>query len=288
MVDGLLNKKVAFIIQARMQSTRLPGKILMPLPLGSNVPLLGRIVETLKISKTNHTIIVATSINGENNLLETFCKESNVACFRGSEDDVLSRFIDIVKNTDCDLIVRLTADNPFIDAEILDFAIAEHLKSEADYSSTKGLPLGMNLEIISKSALLSLVSKVLSTQDKEHVTLFLRKSGLYKLNIIEGFLKESYGSLRLTVDYPSDYLVASAIFDIHSKTGIRVGLELVDYCIKNFPWIFESNQHNLQKYDCNTLVEEIEVVRPILKQLELNRIFKMLELEAKKNRDESI
>jgi spore coat polysaccharide biosynthesis protein SpsF len=118
MVDGLLNKKVAFIIQARMQSTRLPGKILMPLPVGSNVPLLGRIVETLKISNTNHSIIVATSTNPENNLLETFCKENNVACFRGSEDDVLSRFIDIVKNTDYDLIVRLTADNPFVDAKV--------------------------------------------------------------------------------------------------------------------------------------------------------------------------
>lgn len=280
MVDGLLNKKVAFIIQARMQSTRLPGKILMPLPMGSNVPLLGRIVETLKISNTNHSIIVATSTNPENNLLETFCIENNINCFRGYEEDVLSRFTEIIKTNDYDVIVRLTADNPFVDAEILDFAIGEHLKSEADYSSTKGLPLGMNLEIISKSALLSLVSKELSAQDKEHVTLFLRKSGLYKLNIIEGFLKKSYESLRLTVDYPSDYLVASAIFDIHSKTGIRVGLELVDHCIKNYPWIFESNQHNLQKYDCKTLVEEIEVIKPILKQLELEKLFKLLELES--------
>ena len=288
MVDGLLNKKVAFIIQARMQSTRLPGKILMPLPWGGSVPLLARIIQTLKTSNTNHNIIVATSTNQENNLLETFCKENDVNCFRGSEEDVLSRFTEIIKTNDYDVIVRLTADNPFIDAEILDFAISEHLKSEADYSSTAGLPLGMNLEIISKVALLTLHSLVLSVDDKEHVTLFLKKSGLYKLNIIEGFLMKSYESLRLTVDYPSDYLVASAIFDVHLKTGIRVGLELVDYCIKNYPWIFESNQNNLQKYNCNTLVEEIEVIVPILKQLELKKVLKVLEFESKKNIDESI
>lgn len=282
MADGLLNKKVAFIIQARMQSTRLPGKILMPLPLGTDIPLLGRITETLRLCKTNNSIIVATSVNPENDLVETFCKDHNIVCFRGSEDDVLSRFITILKDADCDVVVRLTADNPFIDVDILDMVLEKHCGSGADYTATKGLPLGMNLEIISVSALLSLASKELSDQDKEHVTLFLKTSGLYKLNSIESFEKESYKSLRLTVDYPSDYLVASALFDIHLKTGITVGQKLVDYCIEHYPWIFESNQNNFQKGNYPSLAEEIENVKPILEQLEFKKVLTLLASQLRK------
>lgn len=282
MADGLLNKRVAFIIQARMQSTRLPGKILMPLPFGNGIPLLGRITETLKLSKTNNSIIVATSITQENDLVETFCKEHNVVCFRGSEDDVLSRFITILKDADYDVVVRLTADNPFIDVDILDMVLEKHCDSGVDYTATKGLPLGMNLEIISVSALLSLASKELSDQDKEHVTLFLKTSELYKLNNIESFAKESYKSLRLTVDYPSDYLVASALFDIHSQTGIPVGLKLVEYCMEHHPWIFESNQNNFQKGNYASLAEEIENVKPILEQLEFEKVLTLLASQSLK------
>lgn len=282
MADGLLNKKVAFIIQARMQSTRLPGKILMPLPFNSKIPLLGRIVQTLKTSKTNHFIILATSLNPENDLLEEFCKEYEIDCFRGDEENVLSRFTTILQNIDCDIVVRLTADNPFVDAEILDKALEEHLASGVDYTSTKGLPLGMNLEIISVSALLSLESKELSNQDKEHVTLFLRTSGLYKLNSIESFAKESYKSLRLTVDYPSDYLVASVLFDIHLQTGIPVGIQLIEHSIKNHPWIFESNQNNFQKGNYTSLADEIENVKPILEQLEFEKVLTLLASQLRK------
>lgn len=266
-----------------MQSTRLPGKILMPLPFGNGIPLLGRITETLKLSKTDHSIIVATSINPENDLVEIFCKEHEITCFRGSEDDVLSRFIAILKDGDYDIVVRLTADNPFVDVDVLDMALGKHCDSGADYTSTKGLPLGMNLEIISVSALLSLASKKLSNQDKEHVTLFLRTSGLYKLNSIESFAKESYKSLRLTVDYPSDYLVASALFDIHLKTGIPVGLKLVEHCVGQYSWIFESNQNNFQKGNYASLAEEIENVKPILEQLEFEKVLTLLASQSLKH-----
>ncbi|UPT70015.1 MAG: hypothetical protein M0D53_12865 [Flavobacterium sp. JAD_PAG50586_2] len=276
MADGLLNKKIAFIIQARMQSTRLPGKIFMPLPFNSDVPLLGRIVNVLKTSKTNHTIIVATSSNPENDLLEVFCKEYEIACFRGSEDDVLSRFTTLLYNSDFDVVVRLTADNPFVDAELLDKALEEHLVSEADYSFTKGLPLGMNLEIISASAIQSLASKELNDQEKEHVTLYIRNSGLYSVNCIESFAKESYKSLRLTVDYPSDYLVASALLDLHLKTGIAIGSKLVDYCLEHHPWIFEANRNNFQKGNYTSLADEIQNVKPILEQLEFEKVLTLL------------
>lgn len=280
MADGLLNKKVAFIIQARMQSTRLPGKILMPLPLGSSVPLLGRIVQTLKTSKVNHSIFIATSLNPENDLIESFCKEYKVDCFRGSEDNVLSRFTTILGTLDCDTVVRLTGDNPFVAVEILDVVLEKHWESGADYTATKGLPLGMNFEIISASALQSLVTKNLTDQDREHVTLFIKNSGLYNLNTIKPSEKEFYQSLRLTVDYPSDYLFASALFDVHLKNKIPIGLDLIDYCVDNYPWIFEVNQNNFQKGNYASLAEEIASVKPILEQLEFKKVLSLLDSQS--------
>lgn len=281
MADGLQNKKIAFIVQARMQSTRLPGKILMPLPFNSNVPVLGRIVQTLKTSKTKHTILVATSVNPENDLVETFCKEYGIDCFRGAEDDVLSRFTTLLQTGDFDIVVRLTGDNPFIDAEQLDEVLEQHLASGADYSFTKGLPLGMNFEIVSASVIESLASKKLNDQDREHVTLYIRNSGLYNLNCIESFAKESYKSIRLTVDYPSDYLVASALFEVHLATGIAVGIKLVEYCIVNHPWIFEANKNNFQKGNYSSLAEEIENVKPILEELEFEKVLILLASQAR-------
>jgi spore coat polysaccharide biosynthesis protein SpsF len=247
MVDGLLNNKIAFIIQARMQSSRLPGKILMPLPFGGKISLLGHIVESVKKSKSNYSITVATSVNAENDVLVPFCESQDIACFRGAEEDVLSRFNSILEGTNYDLVVRLTADNPFVDVELLDTIIIKHIESGADYTTSQGLPLGMNFEVVSASALQSLSSKVLTDQDKEHVTLFIKNSGLYKLNIIKPIEKEVYNQLRLTVDYPSDYIVASALFTIYLSSKISLGLPLIDYCLEKYPWLFEINQSNFQK-----------------------------------------
>ncbi len=276
MVDGLLNKKIAFIIQARMQSTRLPGKILMPLPFGGTTPLLGHIVESIKKSKSNHNITVATSLNVENDVLVSFCENQSIDCFRGSEDDVLSRFTAILEGKNYDLVVRLTADNPFVDSELLDTIILKHIESGADYTATEDLPLGMNFEIVSASVLQSLSSHALTNQEREHVTLFVVNSGLYKVNFIKPIEKETYKALRLTVDYPSDYLVASALFTVHLLSGKSLGLTLIDYCLEKHPWLFEGNQNNFQKGNYATLEEELEHVKPILEQYEFKKIVSLL------------
>lgn len=276
MVDGLLNKKIAFIIQARMKSTRLPGKILMPLPLGSTHPLLLWIVNALKCSKYhNNNIFIATSINKENDLLVEFCNQHNIHIFRGEEDNVLSRFTTILEGGNYDLVVRLTADNPFVDSELLDATIVEHIISNACYTATEGLPLGMNFEIVSALVLQSLSSKVLTNQEKEHVTLFIANSGFYKVNFIKPIEKESYKTLRLTVDYPTDYLVASALLTIHLSSGISLGLSLIDYCLEKYPWLFECNRKNFQKGNYATLEEEFENVMPILEEYEFKKIISL-------------
>jgi spore coat polysaccharide biosynthesis protein SpsF len=281
MVDGLQNKKIAFIIQARMQSTRLPGKILMPMPLGSDVSLLGRIILSLKNATSNGLIYIATSENKENDVLEKVANDYQIKCFRGAENDVLSRFISIITENDFDVVVRLTADNPILDIELLDKIIEQHIVSNNDYTNTTGLPIGMNFEIIKASALLSLKSKKLSDEDKEHVTLYLKSSKEYCGVSIVLFPEEKYKKTRTTVDYPSDYLTASALYSMQLDTKIPGGILLIDFALEQHPYLFEVNQGNYQKGNYTNLEQEIEAAKPILELLEFKKILSLLQEKVK-------
>jgi spore coat polysaccharide biosynthesis protein SpsF len=276
MVDGLQNKKIAFIVQARMQSTRLPGKILLPMPMGSEFTLLGQIIKSLQSSKTNASIYIATSLKEENEILEKVAIANGVHCFRGSENDVLSRFISILEKETFDIVVRLTADNPIVDMDILDKTIEHHSNSKKDYTNTVGLPLGMNFEVINAKALLSLKNKNLSEQDKEHVTLYLKNSNEYacQTSVIE--VPEHIKNARVTIDYPSDYLVVSSLFSLHLETKIPLGMDIIKHAEANYPFLLKCNQSNVQKGNYKTVEEEIEAVIPVLEALEFKKIISLL------------
>ena len=127
MVDGRYND-IGFIIQARLGSTRLPNKVLKPLPFDGEKPVLKVIIdEVLRISKFSN-IIVATSKSTINDKLEGFCKSIGVEAYRGDEENVLSRFNTIIKNKSFKHVVRLTGDNPFIDSSLLKESLDYHLK----------------------------------------------------------------------------------------------------------------------------------------------------------------
>src|SRR5688500_5242636 len=108
--------KVGFIIQARMKSTRLPGKVLLPIPLHGGKPIIQWIVDNVKKSGFEKKIILATSTNEEKDPLVAYCKTNSIECFRGDEENVLSRFIQILELNAFDLVVRLTGDNPLLDS----------------------------------------------------------------------------------------------------------------------------------------------------------------------------
>ena len=112
--------RISAIIQARMGSTRLPGKVLMD--IGSR-PMLWRVINRLKYSKKLNDIILAIPDTKENDILERFAEENRVKYFRGSEKDVLSRYYQTAKHFKCDLIIRITGDCPLIDSEIIDMVI---------------------------------------------------------------------------------------------------------------------------------------------------------------------
>ena len=127
-----MKKKIICIIQARVGSSRFPGKILKKL---NRKPSILRMIDRVKLSKNIEEIWIATGVSSENDQLEKVLKNSDVRVFRGDEDDVLSRFSCIQKKTNAKTIVRLTGDCPLIDPLIIDQVINLYIKERVDYAS---------------------------------------------------------------------------------------------------------------------------------------------------------
>jgi spore coat polysaccharide biosynthesis protein SpsF len=274
-MEAGLQGKIGFIIQARMKSTRLPGKVLFPLPFDKGKPVIKWIIDELKGSAFHGEVTVATSVNPENDVLVEYCEQNSVKFYRGDEENVLSRFINIARHNSYRAIVRLTSDNPLIDIALLDEAISYHLNNNNDYTKTEDLPLGMNYEIISPQALLSLQDFQLSDYDKEHVTPYIKKGQNFKKDIFKPVVSQELRNIRVTVDYPSDYLLLSAILSVGMSQNIK-GIALLQRILLDLPWLLEANDANIQKQQYVTLTEEISAAVTILENLELNQVVSIL------------
>lgn len=240
MVDGQLNK-TGVIIQARMGSSRLPGKVLMPFPFGTGTPLLELIVKKIGRIFDSEQIYVATTAHQRDDAIATLCSHLNINCFRGSEDDVLSRFTAIAeKHPEWNHITRFTADNPLISIPELKLFLGEFFVSDKQYCYTNGLPLGMNFEIVDKDLLLSLKKETLKESDREHVTSFIRN------NLPNKCMKFSFDikvALRCTIDYPEDFLVLSAIQTVIEHNNDCSDLEVVLEHYEKNKWLFSINEN---------------------------------------------
>lgn len=268
-------KKIAIIIQARMQSTRLPGKVLLPLPLKNGKPLLGWVIDGLQEVALDKDIIVATTQHPEDDAIVSFCKSNKIQYYRGSDKDVLSRYQEIAKKKDYEHIVRYTADNPFVDSEIIKNAIVYHIENDFDITYTTGLPLGIHVEVIKRKSLLDLPQKELSKMDKEHVTMYLLDNKKYKKGVYKPEVNPELQGLRVTVDYPSDFSVASNILGF-SESKKDQGIALIEKVYRRYPWIFEVNKNNFHKSPNNSLTAELEEAKRVLTTLDLHRAAALL------------
>ena len=146
-------EKITCIIQARMTSSRLPGKSMKSI-IGK--PAIQRVTERVKKSKLISDLWLACSDHKEDNVLENFAKANNINVFRGNMNDVLSRYVSISKMNDSGIIVRITGDCPLIDPDIIDAVIDKFIISDTDYTSntlTRTYPDGLDVEVFSKNAL---------------------------------------------------------------------------------------------------------------------------------------
>ena len=194
------------IIQARMGATRLPGKILLKV---DSISLLEYEIKRVQQAQNVHQIVIATSNQKQDDQVEEFCKEINIPCFRGSENDVLDRYYQCsLKYPEYNNIIRITGDCPLIDPQVIDEVIDLFSKTKSDYASNvlkETYPDGMDIEIFSKKALIESAKEANLKSEREHVTLYIRNNERFKKVNLEA--PQNSGNFRLTVDNQEDYEV---------------------------------------------------------------------------------
>lgn len=223
------------IIQARMGSKRLPGKVLLKV---NNKSLLAHQIDRISMSKKVDKIVVATSTSSKDNAIEDFCKSYGVSYFRGSEINVLSRYYECARKHKPDVIVRLTADCPLIDPQIIDKVIEKFQFDNVDFCSntvppeSSKFPDGSDVEVFRMTALEKAHEEVIDSHRREHVTFqFWQDKDYTKSQYRKG---KNYSKYRITVDYPEDFEVIEFIFNKLRKKNIFGTLsEIIEIVDKN-------------------------------------------------------
>jgi spore coat polysaccharide biosynthesis protein SpsF len=202
---------VLAILQARISSTRLPGKVLRPI-LGE--PMLARQIERLRRSERLTRLVVATSREPTDDAIQACCDHIGVDCHRGDLDDVLGRFLSaIAAFGPADAFVRLTADCPLADPTLIDRVIASHLETGADYSSVSlgwTFPKGLDVEVC-RTDVLKEIDPEATGSDREHVTAFIyARPERFHINAVTRDPPLRY---RWTVDTPEDFAFVTAVYE---------------------------------------------------------------------------
>lgn len=204
--------KTVIIVQARMTSTRLPGKVLKAL---GGKPLLQNIYERLSRTKDADAVVIATSTEATDDLIAALCTAQGMKCYRGSLENVLDRYDRCAAACQADVVVRCTGDNPIIDPRIVDAAIEAFHRAKADYLLyKKGLPLGMAVEVFSFAALHRARQEAMNTECLEHVTPYiLQNPDKFRVVRAEEAGDADRSAWRFTVDTMEDYTFVSKIYD---------------------------------------------------------------------------
>lgn len=242
-----MQNNLFIIIQARMTSTRLPKKVLLPL-CGKTV--LEIVIERLHTYRDN--IIIATTDDGSEKPIVALCQELNIKYYQGSTQNVLERYYRSAKKynaQESDIIVRITSDCPLIDSNIMQKTVQMYINGEYDYVSNRlnrTVPVGLDVEVFNFKLLQIAYENAQLSYEREHVTpyIYLTKKDYYKLGSYEE--KEDNSKYRLTLDEADDYLAIQEIYKLFDcKTDFDYA-ELIKILKQNI-YIYELNCHVEQK-----------------------------------------
>lgn len=263
------------IIQARCSSTRLKDKVVMPIPADSNISMLGRVIMRSKMACDN--VILATSDLAEDDLTAEEAIKYGAKVYRGSLDDVLMRYIKSAEKYNIQRIVRVTADCPCLDAEVIKKAIDLHETSGVDYVSNvekRTYPHGLDTEVVTLDALKKTDKEVKDIKVREHVTWHIRKSDNFsKLDLLEESGND-YSKIRITVDTNEDYALINLIYYMLGENFNCK--DIVELFSKN-NWLEALNNNVYQKYVYKNEKEEIDEALKLLKLNGMEKAYKILE-----------
>ena len=240
--------RTVITIEARMRSTRLPGKVLLPV-LGE--PMLARMIERLRRVDRAHGIVVATTVHAADDPIVALAERLGVAVFRGSEEDVLERVLGAAEANGAELIVETTADCPLIDPAVIDQLIHTFETNPVDYCAnvlTPTYPRGLDAQVFPTSVLADVAARTTDPADREHVSLYIYEHPeRYRLLNVASGLPASVADLRLTVDTPDDFTLITRIYQALYPTNPRFGLADILELIRREPELVGINQHVRQK-----------------------------------------
>jgi|SRR5580704_5013758 spore coat polysaccharide biosynthesis protein SpsF len=237
--------KIAAVVQARMGSSRLPGKVLMDL---GGETVLARVVRRLRRSALLDAILIATTHSALDDAIVSECERLEVGCFRGSEDNVLDRYYRAAQVCGAEVLVRITSDCPLIDPELVDETIRTFHDQQADYASNTIVhtyPRGLDTEVFSRVALARAWSEASQPYEREHVTpYFYEHPELFRIASTRG--RADYSQFRWTLDTAEDLQL---IREIYSRFGNKddFGWQPAVALMENEPELGELNSRVLQK-----------------------------------------
>ncbi len=264
---------VVAVIQARMGSTRLPGKVLLDI---AGQPMLWRVISRVCRTETIEQVVVATSTAAADDAISAFCAERGIVCFRGSETDVLDRYYQAARLVQAKTIVRITADCPLLDPDVIDLAVSRFLEGGWDYISNVNPPTfpdGLDTEVFSFAALERAWHEATSLAHREHVTPYLRTSGLFHTTNVENEQPIPAHEHRWTVDDPADLEFVRRIYDIFAAK-LEFGLADVLSVVDSTPELRQINRTAIRNAGYyHTLYEEAEAKAAPPLPLMLSRVW---------------
>lgn len=232
--------KIVAIVQARMGSTRLPGKVMKTM---AGIPMIELLLARLSRAQELNQVIVATTVDVRDQALVAHVQKLGFACEQGSESDVLDRFVNAAKKHQADVVVRITGDCPLVDPALVDEVVRRFKAADVDYFSNIGpatYPDGLDIEVCRFEALQRACGETSAPYDHEHVTPYLRESGRFSTASMQH--GEDLSGLRWTVDEPADFAVVEKVFQHFAP---RTDFSWTDVLGLNQrqPEIFDTNQH---------------------------------------------
>lgn len=237
--------RVIATIEARMTSSRLPGKVLLP-ALGE--PMLAHLVRRLKAVPSIDGIVLATTTNATDDVLEEFARSQKIDCFRGSEEDVMERVIGAATHGKADIVVEITGDCPIIDPMLIQQAIQLFRSSQpCDYCSNghiRSYPDGMDVQVFPLETLRKSASMTKDPLDHEHVTLHIRNHPeIFRHKHMVAPKELHWPELGLTLDEPKDYELITRLLEHFGREKLFSCAEAIALLKAHPEWIVNSQVH---------------------------------------------
>lgn len=240
--------RVVGVIQARCGSQRLPEKVMAPL---AGRPVVEHVVTAVRAATILDDVIVATTTEPADDELAALCERLGVRVFRGSEDDVLGRFLGALEGDPADVVVRHTADDPLLDPNIINSVVGHFLKGGCDYASNvieRTWPRGLDTEVVTRDALERSGTDTQEPQDREHVTMWVRRHpGEFTARNVPAPPSQTWPDLRLCIDTAEDQAMLERVFDALYEPGRILHIGAVVDWLRRHPEVAAINSDVEQK-----------------------------------------